>query len=228
MKKILLLFILIFTASTAFAKNVQVECLTPVNPEMEKLEFNAKVLKDAQFKSGLVFKKNDIINMQIKQIVPAKAGSRSSYIIVRPVSFVEEAEVETSEGIERTSKLIPIEDKTLEGKTTSMKVLSKEDIKNNLHDNWKDDLKKAGKGVTKKVVNTAMPGAEQMYQISKGLIKPNEGQSRLQSAANNFVDDTPLKHLRKGADINIKAGDKIFLKFYHTNVPKWRIFKRNG
>ena len=67
-----------------------------------------------------------------------------------------------------------------------------------------------------------------MYQVSKGLIKPNEGQTRLQSAANNFVDDTPLKHLKKGHDVDIKAGDKFVLKFYHSDVPKWRIFKRNG
>ena len=228
MKKILVLFILFLTSGSVWAKNIQVECLTPVNAEMETPEFNAKVLKESKFKSGLVFKKNDVINMKIKKFVPAKAGSRSAYIVVQPVSFVEEEEVQYMYHTETETKYIPINDETLEGKTTSIKVLSKEDVKNHIKEDWKQDLGKVGKGVTKKVVNTALPGAEQMYQVSKGLIKPNEGQTRLQSAANNFIDDTPLKHLKKGHDVDIKAGDKIVLKFYHTDVPKWRVFKRNG
>ncbi len=228
MKKIFLLLVLFLAAGSAWAKNVEVECLTPVHEDMEVYEFKAKVLKEVKFNSGLVFRKNDVINMHIKEIVEAKKGGRSAYIIVRPVSFVEEEKVETENGVESREKLTFIEDKTLEGKTTSIKVISKADIKQHIHDDWKDDLKKAGKGVTKKVVNTAVPGASQIYQVSKGMIHPAEGQTRLQSAANNVIDDSVFKHLKKGHDLDIKKGDKFFLKFYHTDIPKWRFIARNN
>ncbi len=222
MKKILILLMLLVSASSAFAKNVQVECLTPINSEIESMEFDAKILKDAEFKSGVVFKKNDIVKMQIKDIVSAKFGGRNAYIVVHPKYIIEETNTEDTE----TEKHLHINDSTLEGKTTSIKVLSKADIKQHIHDDWKDDLKKAGKGVTKKVVNTALPCAEQAFQVSKGLLKPNEGETRLQSAANNLIDDSPLKHLKKGHDIDIRKGDKIIIKFYHTDIPQWRFIAR--
>ena len=231
MKKILILLFIILSTGSAFAKNVQVECLTSISSETEEITFKAKILKDVEFKSGITFAKNDIVNMNIVNIVPAKSVKRSSYIVVHPVSIEEKEMVCLEENPQECTteiKYIPIEDKTLQGKTTSIKVISKQEIKQNLKENWKDDVKKAGKGVAKKAVNTALPGAEQIYVVSKGLIKPEEGQTRLQSAANNLVNDTPLKNLKKGSDINIKSGDKIVLKFYHTDIPKWRIFARNN
>ncbi|MBQ9245225.1 hypothetical protein IJ182_03050 [bacterium] len=230
MKKILLLLILTITTSAAYAKNVPFECLDAINSEMETTEFKAKILKNVQFKSGFTFQKGDIVNMNIIKMVPAKSVKRSGYIVVQPLSIYKEKTICSEDNPDdcfTITEVIPIEDKSLEGKTTSIKVLSKQDIKQNLQENWQDDLKKAGKVVTKRVVNTALPGAEQIYVVSKGLIKPEEGQTRLQSATNNLIDDTPLKNLRKGSDINIKKGDKIFLKFYHNDIPKWRIIARN-
>ena len=229
MKRILFTIVVLMVSNYAFAKNVEVECLEPVNKDIEATEFKVKILKEASFKSGTVFKKNDIVNMQILDIIPAKSVKRSSYIIVKPVSIEEEKLVcidESSDNCSSEIVNIPIDDKTLQGQTTSIKVISKQDVKQNLKENWKEDLGKAGKVVAKKVVNTTLPGAEQVYVVSKGLIKPAEGQTRLQSATNNLIDDTPLKHLKKGADIDIKVGDKIFLKFYHTDIPKWRFFAR--
>lgn len=230
MKKLLILFILFLSSTAAFAKNVEVECLTPVNSDMETPEFKVKILKEAKFRSGVVFEKNDIVNMDIVEIVPEKKAHRSAYIVVRPISKeTEETVCSESSPHECTKeyKTILITDKALEGKSTNMKVVSKLEVKQELKDNWKDDLKKAGKGVTKGVINKTLPGATQIYDVSKGIISPREGQTRLQSAANNLIDDSPLKLLRKGASINIKKGDKLYFKFYHTNVPKWRYFARN-
>ena len=82
--------------------------------------------------------------------------------------------------------------------------------------------------VIETVVNKAVPGASQIYDVSKGLVHPAEGQTRLQSAAKNIIDDSPLKLLKKGRDLDIKKGDKIFLKFYHNNIPKWCFIARNN
>ena len=221
MKKIFILITLLFIFSAAWAKEVQMECLTPVNGHTASLDFKVKVLKSVKFQSGTTFEKNEIIDLQIKEIVPAKALGRSSYIVVKPVS----KEKKLSDG---ETQVTPIKDVYLEGKTTSIKVLSKNDIKNNIEENWQDDLKKAGIGASKMAINSVVPGATTIYQASKGLINPNEGESRLKSAGQNVVDNTALKHLKKGHDINIKSGDKLFIKFYHSDVPKWRFIKRNS
>ncbi len=221
MKKIFVLLVLLFISSTVWAKEVQMECLTPVNEHTESLNFKAKVLKDVIFDSGTIFEEDAVINLEIKEIVSAKAISRSSYIIVKPVS----KEKKLSNG---EIEVTPIKDAYLEGKTTSIKVISQNDIKTHFEENWQNDLKKSGELVGKQAINHVIPGATTIYQASKGFINPNEGQTRFESAGSNVVNNTALKYLKKGKNINLKTGDKLFVKFYHSNVPKWRFIKRNG
>ena len=59
MKKILILLFIILSTGSAFAKNVQVECLTSISSETEEITFKAKILKDVEFKSGITFAKNE-------------------------------------------------------------------------------------------------------------------------------------------------------------------------
>ena len=116
-----------------------------------------------------------------------------------------------------------LDDYNLEGKTTTIKVIDKDNVKEEL----KNTAKQAGINTTKKITNTLLPGSEQIFDISRGIIAPAEGKTRLQSAAGNLIDDLPTKHLKKGAELDIKKGDKIVLKIYRTDVSRIRFFKRN-
>ncbi|MBQ3641755.1 hypothetical protein II906_07525 [bacterium] len=202
--RILLTFIIILaTTAATYAKSVKVESLSIVNSEQDATEFNAVILKDVKFRSGLVLKKDEVLTSHIEKFIPARRGKRSAYIIIKPVTIGE----------------ISLENYKLEGKTTTKKIISKE--------NAKDTAKEAGINTAKRITNTLLPGSEEVIDFSRGLIKPEEGKTRLQSASGNLLDDLPTKHLKKGADLDIKEGDKLVLKIYRTDVSKIRYFKRN-
>ena len=207
MKILLALLILFLNCSIAFAKSVKVESLSVVNCEHENMEFQATILKDVKFRSGLEFAKGEILSSHIKKLVPARWGKRSAYMVIEPISIGENT----------------LDDYNLEGKTTTIKVIDKDNVKEEL----KNTAKQAGINTTKKITNTLLPGSEQIFDISRGIIAPAEGKTRLQSAAGNLIDDLPTKHLKKGAELDIKEGDKIVLKIYRTDVSRIRFFKRN-
>lgn len=242
MKKFLFIIALLFSINSCFAVYMPVESLNSVSSNTDFFDYNAKVLKETKFSNDIIIPKGAIVNMDIVKIVPAKSGKRPAYMIVKPVFMEvpltkeelnptcnEISELyhfikwgtEYSYGFDwdelpeqepRTTKYVMLDNPKLTGRTTTIKFTNKEDIKQNLKQNWKQDIKKAGKAAGKKAITTMAPGSEQLYQISKGLINPEEGKSRLESAAGNAIEATPLKHLKKGADLNIKEGDIITLK----------------
>jgi hypothetical protein len=244
MKKFLFFIALLFTASSCFAVTMPVESLTSVTSVTDYTDYNAKVLKATKFSNDFVIPQGAIVNMDIVKIVPARNGKRPAYMVVKPVfmevpltkeelnpPYVEKSELyyfikwrtEYSYGFDweelpepepRTTKYVMIDDRKLSGRTTTIKFTNKEDIKQNLKQNKKEYMKKAGAAVGKKALTTIAPGSEQLYQISKGLIKPEEGKSRLESATGNVIEESPLKYLKKGAEINIKEGDIITLKMH--------------
>ena len=198
MKKILILFIFIFCINTADAVNVKIESLTEVNGNNSATHFAGKILQDTKISDEITLKKDAVINMEIIELVPAKWGKRSAYMIAKPI-FMAEKDYFT------TLNELPIE-----AKTTSIKIITKDDIKQN----WKKGIKDAGCKAGMKVATNMVPGSGQVLQISKGLIMPEEGKTRLQSATGNLLDTLPTKHLKKGKDLDIKEGDKIVFKFY--------------
>ena len=242
MKNFLFLIALLFSANTCFAVYMPVESLTSVSSDTDYTDYNAKVLKETKFSNNIIIPKGAVVNMEIVKIVPARSGKRPAYMVVKPVFMEvpltkeelnppcnEKSELyyfikwrteysygfdwdELPESEPRTTKYVMLDDRKLSGRTTTIKFTNKEDLKQNLTQNKKEYMKKAGTAVGKKVLTTIAPGSEQLYQISKGLIKPEEGKSRLESAASNVIEDSPLKHLKKGADLNIKEGDIITLK----------------
>ena len=208
MRVLLALLLILMNCSVAHAKKVKIESHSVINCEHESTEFNGIILKNVKFRSGLEFKKDEILSTHIVKVVPARWGKRNAYIVVQPVSIGE----------------LPLEEYNLEGKTTSIKVIDKSNAKAEL----KNKAKETGINTAKKITNKVLPGSEQILDFSRGLIKPEEGKTRLQSATSNLLDDMPTKHLKKGADLNIESGDKMVLKIYRKDVPKIRFFKRNG
>ncbi len=256
MKKILFLTVLLLSSNACFAKNMPVESLNPVTVQTDIFDYNARIIKDTTFSSGFTLPEGAIVNMEIVKIVPARWGKRPAYMVVRPVymevplteedinpPYFEKNEIyrelvyeapyyddydwdELPEKEPKTTKLVLIEDENLIGRSTSIKFTNKEDIKQNLKQNWKKDVKKLGIAAGMKTVNTMVPGSGQIIQISKGFIMPEEGKTRLQSAANNVLDELPTKHLKKGAEINIKEGDIITLRMKVKGEPSNKHIER--
>mgnify|MGYP005803824375 CR=1 FL=1 len=89
-----------------------------------------------------------------------------------------------------------------------------------------DSIAKMGLNAGLTVGGYYVKGLGQIFYFSKGLIKPDEGRNRIQSAFHNVYENTPFVFLEKGEEVNIEEGDLLVLKFYHSDVPKWRFIKR--
>jgi hypothetical protein len=57
-----------------------------------------------------------------------------------------------------------------------------------------------------------VPGFTQAVAISKGIIKPNENQTRLKSVGENLYQSTPLKYMEKGSEFDVDEDDVLVLK----------------
>lgn len=199
MKKLLLLFCLFFITPASFALNVVVESQSNISKETESADFSAKVLEAAEFTDGTTLEEGAVLNGKIIKAVEAKRGKRNAYIVIQPVSYTIGNTVKT------------IEDKNLEAKVVGYS---------------KKDYKKMGLDAGLAVGGYFVKGLGQIFYFSKGLIMPDDGKSRVSSAIHNVYENTPFVYIEKGEEVEIEEGDMLVLKFYHADVPKWRILKR--
>lgn len=204
MKKLILtLMVLSFTVLSAKATNVIVESLDNIDKNDNNKIFNAKILEDASLDSEIIFSKDAILKAEIVKKVDAQRGKRSGYIVIRPLSLEYNGQEETFEG------------KNIEAKVQGYSKKS-----------WKDVSVKAGVSAGLKVGSRYIPGFSQAFYFSKGLIKPAEDKTRLESAISSVYENSPFVYVNKGEEIDIDKGDMLVLKFYHPEVPKWRVLKR--
>lgn len=197
-----LAIIFCFLISPVFALNVVVESLSDITSFKHNVSFSAKVLERAEFKSGFVLNKNDVVQGKIIRTVEAKRIKRSGYIVIKPNAIYRE-------GVKVNY------DRDLEAKVTAY---SKTD--------WKKTGKTAGLSAGLTVGSHFVPGLSQIFYFSKGVLKPQDDQSRLESGVKSVYENSPFAYIEKGQDLNIEKGDYLVLKFYHSDVAKWQYFKR--
>ena len=57
-----------------------------------------------------------------------------------------------------------------------------------------------------------IPGLSQAVAVSKGLIAPNENQTRIESAEKNLYESTPLKYTERGEEFSVQKDGYIEIK----------------
>lgn len=75
---------------------------------------------------------------------------------------------------------------------------------------FKTIAKSAGVTVAGHILNASFLG--QAIAVSKGLIKPNKNESRIQSAGHNLYESTPLRYFSKGNSFEIEQYGVVVLK----------------
>lgn len=74
----------------------------------------------------------------------------------------------------------------------------------------KEISKKASTAVASHLLKaTLLP---QALAVTKGLIKPNENQNRLQSAGTNLYESTPLTYVEEGQEFNVAQDGLVVIK----------------
>ena len=126
--------------------------------------------------------KGAVVTVKITEYVKPKRGKRNGYAKVHFVSYT-----------------VPTE-----GNATINK--SDEDMDGTLKLSTPLDKKELAKHAGVTIVGEALkvPGFSQAVAVSKGLIKPNENQSRLESAGTNLYESTPLTYTETGNNLTIE------------------------
>lgn len=70
--------------------------------------------------------------------------------------------------------------------------------------------KKAGITVAGHILK--IPGFSQAIAVSKGIINPNEDESRIKSAGKNLYESTPLTYVEKGKDFEVEEDGIVVIK----------------
>lgn len=195
MKKILIILGILFT--TALSINAEIIPHTvygittnPISYKTLKVNQNISLIAfdDYEINENILINADDTIIVKIKKYIQPKRGKRDGYFEIEYIKSVNE---QTGK---ETKPLTPIYGK--------MRISTPKDIHSM--------AKQAGISVVGHVLK--VPGFSQAIAVSKGLIKPNENQTRIKSAGENLYKSTPLTYVETGKNFEIDEDGIVVLK----------------
>ena len=198
MKKVIFFFLGIFILcqlrTNAEILSHKVYAISHKNIVHEQLEKNSSLqfqtLDKYQISDINFIEKNAILTVKVKEHIHPKRGKRDGYLKINIISYTIPS---------LNNKIIDAFDTEIYG---TLKLTTKKDLK--------EIAKSAGVSVVGHVLK--IPGFSQAVAVSKGLIKPNPDQNRLQSAGTNLYQSTPLTYKDKGKDICIEEDSIVVIK----------------
>lgn len=199
MKRILVLalcffFMIIFNSAKAdiIADKIYVTSIEDIN--VESLKINQQIhlysIQDHKLGDEKFIEEKSKLTLKIKEKIGEKRGKRNEYLKVELISYTIPSENE---------KVISCKENVFTGT-----------LKNSKPKDLKGISKKAGVTIVGKVLK--IPVFSQAIAASKGLIKPNENQSRLKSAGTNVYKSTPLTYFEKGNSLTIRENTVLVVK----------------
>ena len=158
-------------------------------------ELTFRAIDNYNVTDKIIIEKNSDLTVKVTDYEEPKRGKRNGYLKIKLISYT----IPSINKIEEVSK-------NYEG---SLRPSTKKD--------FKEIAEKTGISVAGHFLK--FPGFSQAIAVSKGLIKPNKDENRLQSAGKNLYQSTPLTYIEKGKDFNIEADTivVISIKDYSTN-----------
>lgn len=201
MKKFLITTLLLAFISPCFAaeNKLIVQCENDLNSNSKGAYFSAKVLEATEFDNGILLKENDTIQGEVVNIIDAKRAKRDAYIVIKPVSYVQNGQ---KNEINQTGWL---------AKVAAYKPF---------------DLKESATTAGVSVANFFVNGVGTVYYFGKGLLNPTD-EGRIKTGAKNVYDSTLISYVEEGKPVNIRKNDLLMLVFYNQNVPSWQFWRRN-
>ena len=199
MKKILVLalsffFMIILNSAKAdiIADKIYVTSIEDINVEALKTnqQIHLYAIQDHKLGDESFIEEKSELTLKIKEKIEEKRGKRNEYLKIELISYTIPSENE---------KIVPCKENVYSGT-----------LKNSKPKDLKEISKKAGVTVVGKVLK--IPVFSQAIAASKGLIKPNENQSRLKSAGTNLYKSTPLTYFEKGNSLTISENTVLVVK----------------
>lgn len=195
-----LYFMLIFNTAKAdiIADKIYVTSIENINVENLRINQKIKLYAIQEHKLGeeKFIEEKAELTLKIKEKIAEKRGKRNEYLKVELISYTIPS---------KNEEAIYCKENSYSGT-----------LKNSKPKDLKEISKKAGITIVGKVLN--IPGFSQAVAASKGLIKPNENQSRLKSAGTNLYKSTPLTYFEKGDSLTINENTILVVKLKEKDI----------
>ena len=191
MKKLLLISMgLIFLiTSSAQAKNIQVISMDKFSTAHPSKTYSVQVLEKEEFKDGRVYEAGTIITGKVVKVENARRGKRDGYFEFVPTSLTLENTTYQIKNPNITAKVVG--HAPIDSKTTTAALMGN-----------------AAKGA----VGFIFKGASQGISFVEGIKEAEDGK-RIKSGFTKVYKDSPLSYIEEGAELKVKEGDLILLKF---------------
>ena len=195
--KFLLIILIIFfmpviSIAAVISNKVYAVSQKTYTPEELKSGKNITVISISDYgaENGENIENGSLMELRIKEYIEPQRGNRNGYLKVVLINHSV-----PSEG----NKIKNDENFNIEG---TLRLSTKKDKK--------EIIESAGSAVVGHILK--VPGFSQAVAVSKGLIKPNPDQNRLQSAGTNLYKSTPLKYVEKGTDMTIEEDAVVVIR----------------
>lgn len=203
MKRLLSILALMLVMSPAFAGNkTVVQCQNSFSSDNPSAYFTGKVIKEVEFKNGVLLREGAIINGKVLQVVDAKRAKRDAYFVIKPLTYTDPV----------VNKTYTVKDKDWQAKVVGYKPF---------------DAKETAKSAGVSVANFFVQGFSTVYHFGDGVIHPEEDKGRFKSGVHNAYEHSFLSYIEEGSALEVKKGDYLALKFFQADVPKWKFWERN-
>lgn len=146
-----------------------------------------KAVDEYKLTKDITVEKDSVITVRVNEYVPPKRGKIDGQLKIAVIGYTIPSE---------DNKEIDVKDKNISGS-----------LKLKIEIDKKEMAEMAGVSVAEYALDAT--GITQVYYAAKGLIKPNEGQTRLQSAGTNVYNSTGLQYIGKGEDLVIKEDSVV-------------------
>ena len=146
-----------------------------------------KAIEEYKLTKDTSVEKDSILTVQVKEYVVPKRGKRDGYLKINVDSYTVPS---------KNNEEIDVKDKNIEGKLKLTTNIDKKGI-----------AEQTGVYVAGAALD--MPGFSQIYAATKGIVKPNDGQSRLESVGTNVYNSTFLPYMEKGEELVIKEDSMV-------------------
>ena len=183
MKKLLLLFLLIFATSPVFAKTIHVQAMENFSTENPPQNYSVRILDDLSLEEKLILKIGYVVNGKIIDVTDPKRLKRDAKFVFVPLDYVDENnekhEIKGFFPAVYTTKL-----------------------------NKGEIAKTAALGVGSYFVK----GLSIAYSAVEGALK-NEKDNRFKSSATAVYEDSPFSYVEKGHEIVLEKDQVFLLNF---------------
>lgn len=183
---IIFIFLLVANNICAQAKTIVAETLCDFDSTNPPREFSVKIIEDTVLNEGFEFEKDAVISGKITKIIQPKRLKQDACFVFKAKNYT-----------------IPSQDNKI------IKIKNTSKSKSKVKPYTPVDKAALAEKAAMAAAGTMVKGLGVGINFAKGVIKPKEGENRLQSGVKNAYENSPFSYCEKGGDLFLKAGSLV-------------------